>query len=290
MKKIAALAGLLLLVTAACGKQPESTDATTAPAADATTAPAPAAQNPTPAPTTAADPDQIAAGEELGNEGEEEDTPITTRANVQLASAVAPSQPEPQSRWQAGKHYTILVPAQPTNVSTDKIEVVEVFWYGCPHCFALEPFIQAWDKKKPAYIQFTRIPVVWGPVHRAHAQLFYTIAALGKGPALHDAAFRELQSNPGGLVGKSDTETERLQAAFAKRHGVSEQEFRNYHDSMGVRTRLSRAEDLTRRYRVEGVPVMVINGKYTADVTSAGGQNELIALISDLAAREQKRE
>lgn len=288
MKKIAALAGLLLVVTAACGKQPESTDATTAPAADATTAPAPAAQNPTPAPTT--DPEQIAAGEELGNEGEEKDTPITTRANVQLASAVAPSQPEPQSRWQAGKHYTILVPAQPTNVSPDKIEVVEVFWYGCPHCFALEPFIQAWEKKKPAYVQLTRIPVVWGPVHRAHAQLFYTLATFDDGAALHDAAFKELQSNPGGLAGNSAAETLRLQAAFAKRHGVSEQEFSNRFNSMGVRTRLSRAEDLTRRYRVEGVPVMVINGKYTADVTSAGGQNELIALISDLAAREQKKE
>lgn len=288
MRKIAVLAGLLLVVTAACGKQPEN-----APPAAATPSvanePAPAAQTPAPTATPPSASDAIVAGEALDNEGEDRDAPITTRANLQLANAVAPVQRDPQSRWQAGTNYKILVPTQPTNVSPDKVEVVEVFWYGCPHCYSLEPFLKNWEQKKPAYVQFTRIPVVWGPVHRAHARLFYTFAVLNKGPALHEAAFAEIQRG-NQLVSSDPAETERIQAAFAKRHGVSEEEFRNTYNSMGVQTRLSRAEDLTRRYRVEGVPLMVINGKYTADVSSAGGQNELIALINDLAAREQKKQ
>lgn len=289
MRKIAALAGLLFVVTAACGKQPETTQApvaTTPPGA--ATEPA-AAETPAPVATPEADADAIEAGEALGNEGEDEDTPITTRANVQLANAVAPQQPEVQSQWKAGINYNVLVPTQPTGVSPDKVEVVEVFWYGCPHCFSLEPFIKNWETKKPAYVQFTRIPVVWGPVHRAHARLFYTLATLPNGVALHEAAFAEIQRG-NTLVSNDAAETERLQVAFVKRHGVSEQEFRDTYRSMGVQTRLSRAEDLTRRYRVEGVPMVVVNGKYTADVSSAGGQNELIALINDLAAREQKKQ
>lgn len=288
MRKIAALAGLLLVVTAACGKQPENADAPPAAAAPSVASvSAPGAQAPTP--TTPADADAIAAGEALDNEGEDEDTPITTRANLQLASAVAPAETGPPSRWQEGTNYKILVPTQPTNVSPDKVEVVEVFWYGCPHCFSLEPHLKNWEQKKAAYIQFARIPVVWGPVHRAQARLFYALAALNKGPALHEAAFAEIQRG-NALVSSDPAETERMQAAFAKRNGVTEQEFRNAYASMGVQTRLSRAEDLTRRYRVDGVPLIVINGKYTADVASAGGQNELIALINDLAAREQKKQ
>lgn len=288
MRKIAALVGLLFVVTAACGKQPEPAPPPAAPPSaanpPATAAPAPAQPS-----TPSTDSDAIAAGEEVGTAGEDEDAPITTRANVQLANAVAPPQSEPQSRWVAGTNYKTLVPTQPTNVSPDKVEVVEVFWYGCPHCYTLEPYLKNWEKNKASYIQFTRIPVVWGPAHRAHARLFYTLAALNKGPDLNDAAFSEIQRG-NGLVGSDAAETERLQAAFAKRHGVSEDEFRSAYNSMGVQTRLSRAEDLTRRYRVEGVPFIVVNGKYTADVSSAGGQNELIALINDLAAREQKKQ
>src|SRR6266852_5061427 len=66
------------------------------------------------------------------------------------------------------------------SISPGKVEVVEVFWLGCPHCYALEPFIQTWLKTKPAYIDFVRVPVMWGPVHRAHARLFYTLQALNR--------------------------------------------------------------------------------------------------------------
>lgn len=101
--------------------------------------------------------------------------------------------------------------------------------------------------------------------------------------------FEEIQRKNNMLFANDPAQTENLQAAFAKRHGIDEQEFRNTYRSMGVMTRMRRAEELARRYKVTGVPYMIVNGKYTADVGSAGGQDQLIALINDLAAREQKK-
>jgi protein dithiol oxidoreductase (disulfide-forming) len=288
MKKIVAIAGLLLVVTVACGKQPENTDET---AAAPPAAPAPAQTQDPMAPSPAATPadgDQIEAGEALDTEAEETDTEITSRANLQLAQAVAPPQSQADSRWKQGVHYQLLVPAQPTNVSPGKVEVVEVFWYGCGHCRDLEPFIKSYNQKKPAYVQFARLPVTWSAGHTAQARLYYTLAALGKSEDLQDAVFTEMQTNRNPLVGNDAAETERVQAAFAKKHGIDEKAFREAYRSMGVMTRVRRAEELVRRYQASSVPMMVVNGKYTTDVSMAGGHNQLIALVSDLAAREQK--
>lgn len=291
MNKFAALT-CLLLATVACGKQPSATDAPdTPPPAVAETALAPARPATEPEQTAEnalpAGQESLDAGEQL--EETDKDTPITTRANIQLAAAIAPSPAEPASRWQPGVNYQVLVPAQPTSVPPGKVEVVEMFWYGCGHCYALEPFLDNWNKKKPPYVQFTRVPVTWQPEHRAHAKLFYALEVLGKAPELHGAVFREIQDNHNRLFSTDPAETERMQAQFLKRHGVSEADFRKAAGSMAVDTKLRRAEELTRRYRADSVPRMVINGKYTADVGSAQGANELIALVSDLAAREQKR-
>lgn len=290
MKRITALAALLLAVTVACGKQTENTESAPAAQAPGATAPAPGTTPTTPAAPTPEEGDQIVAGEAVAIEGEEQDAPITQRANTQLAQVIAPSAPATQSRWQQGQHYQLLVPAQPTNVSPDKVEVVEMFWYGCSHCYSLEPFLQKWNKDKAAYVQFTRVPVTWSAGHKAHAQLYYTLSALGKDEELHDAVFEEIQRKNNMMFTNDPEQTENLQAAFAKRHGISEQEFRSAYRSMGVMTRMRRAEELARRYKVSGVPYMIVNGKYTADVGSAGGQDQLIALINDLAAREQKKQ
>ncbi len=293
MKKTVLLAGLLLAVTVACGKQTE--------APEPATTPPPAAEAPAPAPVpdTATAPDageeskEIAAGEAVALEGEDADAPITQRANAQLAQALAPATPSAPAgggRWQQGVNYSVLVPAQPTNAPPDKIEVVEMFWYGCGHCYSLEPFIKNWEKQKPPYVVLTRIPVTWSPGHKAHAQLYYTLAALGKVEALHDEVFKEIQQRGNQLIGPNEQETENRQAAFAQKHGIAEKEFRDAYRSMGVRTLLARAEELVRRYRISSVPQMIVNGKYVTDVSRAGGQNDLIALVSDLAAREQNNQ
>lgn len=298
--------GCLLLVTAACGQQadeqqPESQQpsaATQSPQAPAPAAPASQAAQP-----ATQDAETIDAGEQVEEE-QEQDTPIEQRANIQLAQAMNPPlAASTPARWKPGVNYQVVVPAQPTTTGPDKVEVMEIFWYGCSHCYALEPFVSNWDaRKRPANVQFVRTPVMWGPVHREHAKLYYVIEALGRTGDLHAEVFREVQDRRNMLVSSDPAETERLQLAFLKRFGVTDAEYRSAARSMTVDRNLRQAEVLTRRYydgrggvteangerRDWGVPLLVVNGKYAADVGSAGGRDELFALANDLAALEKK--
>jgi len=166
--------------------------------------------------------------------------------------------------------------------------VVEVFWYGCPHCSVLEPYLASWEKKKPDYVELVRVPVMWGAGHRAHAKLFYTLEALGR-PDLHKKVFAAIHQERNMLIGGTEPETLKAQLAFAQANGIDPKKFQDAFNSFGVASQLQRAEQLTQRYRVRGVPEIVINGKYTTDVSEAGGPAELIELIGDLAASEKRR-
>jgi thiol:disulfide interchange protein DsbA len=188
--------------------------------------------------------------------------------------------------WVAGQNYVELRPAQPTNVGSGKVEVLEIFWYGCPHCYSLDPVLESWKARKPANVEFTRVHVMWGPVHKQQAHLFYAIQALGR-QDLHRKAFDTIQQG-NMLAATSDPEARAKQAAWAKSQGVSEKDFLNAYDSMSVAMNLQRAEDLTRRYAVQSVPMLVVNGRYTTDVSQAGGQDQLLTLITDLAASERR--
>jgi thiol:disulfide interchange protein DsbA len=212
----------------------------------------------------------------------------TVAAATPTASAQVPAGP---TLWQEGVNYTRLVPAQPTDVAAGQVEVLEFFWYACPHCYALEPMVDTWKKSKPPYITFVPVPVTWSPGHRALARLFYTLESLGKLDQLHSAVFKEIQVNGDPLVASDPTaevQTEHMQTAFAVKQGISESAFKAAYHSMGVEARLQRADELVQRYRIDGVPTFVINGKYIADVRSAGGPERLLTLVSDLAAQEHK--
>jgi len=210
-----------------------------------------------------------------------------------IAAAVAQSTPAPAtpipSRWVEGKHYLTLLPAQPTTVAPDRVEVVEVFWYGCGHCFHFDPTVEAWRKtKKPAYVEFTRVPVMWNEVTRAHARLFYTIDKLGRREELHPLVFREIHINGNGLFDPDADKTEAMQRDFVTSHGVNATDFTNAYRSLEVAGSLRRAEDLTRRYHAASVPWIVVNGKYTTDIDHAGNEEALMELINDLAASERR--
>jgi len=163
-----------------------------------------------------------------------------------------------------------------------------VFWYGCPHCYALDPYIESWRKTKPAYIEFHRVPVTWQPVHQSHARLFYTLEALGKEDAVHDAVFAEMHDKKNYMFMQGDEkETMAAQIAFAKAHGISEADFTNAWNSFTVQTSMQKADELVHRYHVDGVPLLVINGKYVTDVNMAGSQANVMSIVSDLAASEK---
>jgi thiol:disulfide interchange protein DsbA len=184
------------------------------------------------------------------------------------------------ARFQLGKHYNRLSPTQPTSSAPDKVEVAEVFWYGCPHCFAFDPYLKSWIAKKPEYVSFVRVPTLWSPVAKIHARAFYTEEALGKTAEMHEALFREIHDKQNLL----DTE-DKLQAFFG-RFGVDAATFKTNFDSFAVHAKMQRADELNRRYKIESVPTIVVNGKYTTDVGMAGGNDELFALIGELAASE----
>jgi thiol:disulfide interchange protein DsbA len=245
---------------------------------------APAAES---AATAQSETEQATAAQETAGANADDDHAPPDRGDVSLehlaalpADAVLPS-----GKWKPGVNYDALTPAQPTNVSPGKVEVVEVFWLGCPHCYALEPFVEAWLKNKPTYIEFVRVPVMWGPAHRAHARLFYTLQALNRSD-LFEKAFDTIQQQHQPLIAPSDDETLKLQQGFAKENGISPDDYAKAYNSFSVNSNLQRAEQLTQRYQVQGVPLVVVDGKYTTDVAKAGGPQQLIQIIDDLAASE----
>jgi len=282
-----------LLTLAVCGCGRASTQHNAAPAtqparqAAPQNAVAPTAQ--TAAATAQSETEQAAAAQETAGDAGDDDHSPPDRGDVSLEHLAAlPSDAQlPTGKWKPGVNYDPIVPAQPTSVSPGKVEVVEVFWLGCPHCYALEPFVQAWLKNKPSYIEFVRIPVMWGPVHRAHARLFYTLAALNRSD-LFEKAFDTIQQKHELLVSTTgnDDETLKLQQGFAKDNGISPEDYAKAYNSFSVNSNLQRAEQLTQRYQVQGVPLVVIDGKYSTDVSKAGGPQQLISEIDDLAAAE----
>jgi thiol:disulfide interchange protein DsbA len=191
-------------------------------------------------------------------------------------------------RWTAGTHYTVLGTPQPPAVRKGKVEVNEVFWYGCSHCYALEPRLESWKASKPAYIEFVRIPVVWGPMHAQHARLFYTLQALGRND-LHAKVFDAIHLKHNPLAAQTDEQARALHLAFFRDNGVTEKKFIEAYDSAAVNASVERARDLTARFEVGSVPLMVVQGTYVTGVSMTGSEQNLLAVVEALAAKEKGR-
>lgn len=278
---IAPLAALAFALVG-CGESapmPPATQQQPAPTVPAETPqPAPAAA---PADAQAEQPQTDAAPVEAISETSDpvDDGAATIRPSLRLGGSAATN--PTSSKFKEGANYTTLVPAQPTSVAPDKVEVVEVFWYGCGHCFELEPSLETWQAKtKPAYVELVRVPAMWNDTLRMHARIFYTAEMLGKLDELHRPIFREIHTN-----GNPLNTVEQI-TAFFRSNGVSTDEFQQAFSSFAVESKLQRADFLNRRYRIESVPTIVVNGKYKTDVGLARGEPQLYQLIGELAASE----
>jgi protein dithiol oxidoreductase (disulfide-forming) len=280
MKQVSLLLALALgAALAGCGSPNGGPQSATPPAATSTTPPAAADA----APVTTEQLKKAATGaqESAGEETDPGD------ASLERLTAIPESAQLPGGRWKAGQHYLPVVPAQATSVEPGQVEVLEFFWLGCPHCYALEPYIESWKKSKPSYVKFVGEHIMWGPSHRAHARFYYTLQVLGKADTLVPKAFEEIHRHNNMLVAAEDAQSQRMQLDFAKANGISEADFNREYNGFAVNARLQRAEELMRRYKVETVPYIIINGKYQTDETMAGGKEQLIQLISDLTAAEK---
>jgi thiol:disulfide interchange protein DsbA len=282
------LAVAALLVLSACSRQAPAPAPVPSPAAETqATAPTPATPPPPEARSAQSETEQATASQESGDA--DTDTHARSDASLERIAGAAPGAQLPGGKWQPGVNYDPVVPAQPTSVASGKVEVMEVFWLACPHCYALEPHIHSWLKTKPAYVEFVRVPVIWQDIHRAHARLYYTLEALGRDDLIakaFDTIHQDLENRVPPLVGQSEEETFRLQQQFAVQNGVSADDFSKAYNSFSVSSNMQRAEEITQRYHVQGVPFFVVNGKYSSDVAKAGSESKLIELINDLAASE----
>ena len=212
----------------------------------------------------------------------EEDKPII------LAQAEPPAPPQ-DWKFTEGQHYQRMVPTQPTVGGADKIEVAEIFWYGCNHCYDFEPFINRWNETKPANVRFVRIPAMWNPLVKLHAQLYYTEEVLVKNAKIPEpeqfraAVFAEYHRRGNRLAS-----VDAIQALFEK-HGVGANDFQSAWGSFEVSQKMRVGEDLGRRYAITGVPTVVVNGKYRTGAGEAGSYPKLLELIDELIVRESLR-
>ena len=177
--------------------------------------------------------------------------------------------------------YETLTPAQPTQ-NPDKIEVIEFFWYGCPHCYTLEPAMEKWLKTKPANVEFIRQPAVFSDLWGKHAKAYFVAEALGVVDKVHADLFDAIQNK------KQKLTSEDQLAKFFVAHGVDETEFRNTYNSFLIDAKLRQAKAMGPRYGITGVPAIIINGKYKTTGPLAKSQENMIEVMNRLIQQESQ--
>ena len=180
----------------------------------------------------------------------------------------------------AGKAYVELSNPVPV-AEPGKIEVVELFWYGCPHCYSFEPVINPWAEKLPADVHFVRIPAMFGGPWDAHGQMFLTLEAMGVENKVHSAVFNAIQKDR-----KPLTKPEEM-AEFLATQGVDKDKFLATFDSFAIKGQIVKAKELAKKYEVSGVPTMIVDGKYRFDLGTAGGPEQALNVADQLIAKER---
>lgn len=177
--------------------------------------------------------------------------------------------------------YETLSPPQLTQ-NQDKIEVIEFFWYGCPHCYTLEPEIDKWLKTKPDNVEFIRQPAIFSSLWEKHAKAYFVAEALGVVNKVHADLFDAIQNK------KQKLTSEDQLAKFFVARGVDETEFRNAFNSFFVDNKLRQAKSMAPRYGITGVPALIINGKYKTTGPLAKSQKNMIEVMNRLIQQESQ--
>lgn len=184
-----------------------------------------------------------------------------------------------ESDLQQGRDYELVSPPQPTS-DPGRVEVIEFFWYGCPHCYHFEPDLNAWLKTKPTNVVFIRQPAIFNERWAAHAKAFFTAEVLGVLDKVHKELYEAIQNQ------KLKLETEDEQAEFFAKQGVSADDFRKAYKSFAVDTKMRQAAAMAARYGVTGTPALIINGKYRTGGALAKSFPRMIEILNGLIAIE----
>ena len=182
-----------------------------------------------------------------------------------------------------GRHYAVLSSPVPV-AQPEKIEVVELFWYGCPHCYQLEATINPWSAALPEDVNFVRVPAMFGGIWNLHGQLFYTLENLKVDETVHNSIFNALH-NQGRKLSSLNEITQ-----FVATQGVDKDIFVKTWNSFSVKSQMEKAKKLAMAYQISGVPAVVINGKYRFDIGMAGGLQQTVDVADALIEKERQAE
>lgn len=177
-----------------------------------------------------------------------------------------------------GEGWDPIDPPIATSVPDGKVEVVEFFWYGCPHCYSMEPALEAWLKNKPENVVFKRVPSPLNASWTVHAQFYYAAEALGVTDQLHEPLFEAMHVKKRKLFDKNSL------IDFAVENGVDRQKFSDAWNSFGVYVKVQQARKLGQRYGLDGVPAIGIDGKYKTSGSLAGTYSRMFEIVSQLVA------
>jgi thiol:disulfide interchange protein DsbA len=182
--------------------------------------------------------------------------------------------------YEEGTHYDLVSPALRT-ADPDKIEVLEFFWYGCVHCYNLEPMLEPWKKQLPDDVDFRGSPAIWNAPMELHAKAYYAAEALGVLDTMHTVLFQAMNVDRKRLG--SEQEIAELFAA----HGVAAEDFSKAFNSFGVGSQARQAGSRARAAKVTGTPELLVNGKYRISTRKAGGQANMLKIASYLIEKER---
>jgi protein dithiol oxidoreductase (disulfide-forming) len=184
--------------------------------------------------------------------------------------------------FQEGTDYISLDKRVPTEVASGKIEVVEFFWYSCPHCNAFEPQLEAWIKKAPKDVTVRRVPVAFQDSFVPQQRLFYTLEAMGKVDSLHAKVFYAIH------VEKQSLNTQATIGAWMEKQGVDKAQFDAMFNSFSVATKARKAAQLQNDFKVDGVPALGIAGRFYTSGSLAQTMDRALAVTDFLIAEVRK--
>jgi protein dithiol oxidoreductase (disulfide-forming) len=176
--------------------------------------------------------------------------------------------------------YTVISPAQPTQTG-DKIEVLEVFWYACPHCYDFEPHVKEWLQNKPEDVTFRRMPGIFRKSWIPHAKAFFTAKKMGILDTIHTPLFNAIHRD------KKKIHDDAAMKKFFVKQGVDKGEFTKIYESEEVYTKVKKAHLMGQRYKITGVPAIIVNGKYMISGTTAGSFENMLKITDSLVDKER---
>lgn len=210
--------------------------------------------------------------------------PIVLLISLLAAQLSSAAFAEGMERFQVNEHYMPIQPVAATEAPDGKIEVVEFFWYGCPHCFNFEPALNAWIDSKPDNVSFRRVPAIFNAQWAVHAKAYFAAEMLGITEQVHDAIFDAMHEQ-----GKSLNSPESLAAFMAKKSGLEEKKILNTINSFAVETKSRKAVQTVRAHGLRGVPALSVAGKYHTSGRYAGGNQGMIDVLNFLIAKESSQ-